>query len=208
MKIFVIDFETTGTDVATCQVLQFAIMFLDTEKGFPKSIDSAEIASWYFLQKEVTFKLDGLTAGWMNKHYFEVVSGKIELKNWEKIIAFGNEVDKAKFTCEVARFIRKAIGATDTEMLTINVAAKNGSKFDVPLFERHIPVANIRLRYRVLDPSILWVKPFDECLPDMTQIINRMTEEGIVTYPEMLHDAGYDAYHLAQALYNKIEKPS
>lgn len=201
MKIFIVDWETTGVDVETLQPLQFAIMYLDTKAPFPESVEMADLQSWYILHDRVCFDRKGLPAGWMNAHYFRKVSGAEEMEEFEQTVVFEKE-GMEFLSRDVAGFMRAHLGVLDDVIVTVNIGGKNAARFDVPIMEKFLKLEGIRLRKRVIDPSVFYVDwEKDDCLPDLHNIIGKLAASRFPIVLDKAHNAVYDVWNTALAIH-------
>lgn len=204
MKVLVIDFETTGLDVETLQPLQFAFWLMDTNEYFPNKRKDADIHVVYIEYDSLVFARNDYKAVLMNRKYFEVMGNALPdlgymYKNLRQseLPRYFTEYEAIWKDEERVIWGERSDGSFGPRY---NVCGKNAASFDVPIFEKY--VSKGCLGKRVIDPSHYFIDTqYDVTLPDMKKMVERITGHGFETYPEELHDAYYDVYHTALALW-------
>lgn len=195
MIVFCIDFETTGLDLERLQPVQLAIMALDTKAEMPKTIRQAKISSWLLNWKTLIFDRDDLPAAVMNMRQFQKMCYQRPLEDWEKMIYMPE--DERELFEEVRKYIRSF-----SPDRSIVVAGKNAATFDVPIFEQLFKETDVRISRRVVDPTAYFTD-YDKDLypPAMDKLVERLGKTGCKVYPDRVHDASYDVYHTALAVW-------
>lgn len=218
MRYISIDIETTGLDPEKNKVISVAAIIEDTENKLP--FDQCPKFNVAILQNELIGSARAIT---INKQLISEIAdyqdANIETRkviDSESEYKFVREDDVAKefywwldengfgfgfdnsggYGIVVDGKTKPAINGT-TKPITINVAGKNFSTFDM-LFLKQLPWWQklIKIRQRVLDPSILVVDwKNDTSLPNLKQCKERTGIEGIVT-----HNALEDAWDVIEVM--------
>ena len=167
MKYLSIDLETTGLNSDKCQVLEVSFILEDTNLNLP--IESLPFITFRIEHKEIHGEPYAISMPY-NSYLIDQMKKKPKDRDsafWVKpeqvyeqlmgwLMAVG-QWDKTKPSC------------------SINVAGKNFASFDRPFLENLLKndkdyKSQIRFRYRVLDPSILFADlKNDDTLPDLEQ---------------------------------------
>ena len=216
MKYVSVDIETTGLESDKHKILSIGAIVEDTNNIIP--FDEIPKFNALVLQREICGSPRALT---MNKEIIEIIGnyleGTDELKKLYEtslpykflteedvvkefyMFLFENGCSDIEPTENSMMIVRNGVSAINgkTKSLTINVAGKNFGTFD-KLFLQQLPWWQklIRVRSRILDPSILcvdWTK--DTVLPSLGQCKDRTGVSGVVT-----HDALEDAWDVVQVL--------
>lgn len=205
MKYVSIDIETTGLDAEKHQVLSIGAVIEDTQnqqpiENLPKFhvaiIRETIVGSLYAINMNMDLIENinlyvGLDSE--EKHELEIITGMKFLKEEDVVVHFYNWLAENGIVEDKTPFTVKS----QPIPCHLNVAGKNFGTFD-KLFLEKLPRWKqlIRVRQRILDPSILFVKWIkDESLPSLSTCKDRANIPGIVT-----HDALEDAIDVVNLL--------
>lgn len=202
MKILVIDFETTGLDIATCQILQFACMVLDTELEFPDSIDKHDIRSLVFAYPFITFKGNGLEAMLKNRLYaHKILTNEFAVN--ERLVTLLSD-DQTVNDDEISYEMAQVLGELDYES-PIVLGGKNVDRFDAPIFKRLMP--GYETTHQGIDPTCYYTDfKHDTHVPTLEVIVRRLQVMQRNVYLGNMHDARYDVYHTALAIWKMANR--
>jgi len=192
MKYLSLDIETTGLHPAQDQILQFGAIIEDTNDV--KFYDKLPKFEFVFLHDRITgspFAINMTQA--IIRHSAAGVPMTDITPCHTSIHGYPNEFIPM-FTGWLAS---NGLGADK-----INVAGKNVAGFDL-LFLKQIPGwSDIKIRHRVIDPAVLYVKwNEDDSTPDLSTCLSRA---GFA--PEVAHDALEDAWDVIRVLRRFYEK--
>lgn len=203
MKILVIDFETTGLDVQTCQVLQFACMVLDTDDPWVDNIEQSGIVSLLFAYPFICYGRKDLSALPVNIHYANKLTGKSPLASYDQVIECVSNDDKTNDDL-VSYAMSQVLGELDYES-PIVLGGKNVEKFDAPIFGRLMP--HYKVARRCVDPTYFFVDyRTGGNLPSLSVIVTRLKDFGHYCYSANAHDAAVDVYHTGMAIWEMARR--
>ena len=183
MRYLSIDIESTGLNPDNCQILQIAAVCEDTKRDIP--INRLPSFNAFVLHPKITGEPVALEMNKWILDLFEIREATI--KKGLKVPNENEFVSVNDVFAKLAIFMNRCIPGDNRYTL----AGKNLSSFDMRFMER-LPGFNKDLfKHRVIDPSILYWKPFtDSSLPDMETCIAR---SGIDASPYTTHQALDDA---------------
>lgn len=166
------DIETTGLNPETCQILQVAFVFEDTEINPLPEIKDLPVFKAYVKHNEYTgsdFALD------MNKdifHYLKQHSGKSSVETIDGELVVPNYLLADVFSAWILKTFEKPIidKYTKGSKFSFPVAGKNFGSFD-KVFLQKLPhwSKSFILSHRTLDPSILYTNFTDDVMIPSTQ---------------------------------------
>lgn len=146
MKYISIDIETTGLDPETCQIIEFAAIVNN---------DTDEYPTFHRYIKHPLYYGKPYALSMHPRIFKELAKGK---GIWPGQLAF-----------EFSMFLKEN-GFDDR----ITVAGKNFAAFDVKFLEELRDWKKlIKIRHRVLDPAILYMRPEDKVPPNMSTCLER-----------------------------------
>jgi len=199
MKYFIIDTETTDTSVKDAQVLQFTMIFEDTDKQLP--LEDLPKLNLYIeniplIGSPQTLKFNSKLLTFIENNPDILVKPKDVIKY---VIEFVykcleipfEKIEKYKFTVDGEEKIKYIF-----PKVLLNLAGKNISNFDIPIIQNNFNLFyndyNLCYRHRILDPAILYTDIVnDECIPDLKECLRRAD----IKFDESkLHDASYDCW--------------
>ena len=201
MLLISIDTETTGLDSEKCQILEFGAILEDTNNQL--TFDEIPKFNCIIERKEIVGEVFAID---MNKDIINILKQYSCLKGEEKeaFKKLHNILQEHQLVSSFDKWIKTEIEKInpnlDNSKLTINVAGKNFSSFDEKFLNK-LPGWNrdIRIRHRVIDPSVLYVDwSKDECLPSLDECLKRAGIRKTVN-----HRAVEDAFDVIQVLRNK-----
>lgn len=189
MKYVSIDIETTGLDLETCQVLSIGAVIEDTNDIRP--LDELPTFHGVVLAKQLSGQPYALN---MNKELIESMvywqtagdDEKFDLERMTGMQFYEND----KIVKAFKDFLVENGFDEDGEKIHITAAGKNFATFDLKFLER-LPrwKQYIRVRQRILDPSVLYTNwKEDESLPSLGTCKRRANLP-----EEVAHDAVEDA---------------
>lgn len=189
MKYLSIDLETTGVDVSTCQIIEFAAILDDLKDQKP--LEELPYYHAYILNNTYTGEPFGLS---MHAEIFKNIALRKEGYNY----VYASNLGKSFKNFLVQEGIELS---KETNKAIINVAGKNFAAFDLQFlnklegFEKHI-----KIRQRILDPAILFFdKNIDDALPGLNTCLQRANIEKNVE-----HKALADAFDVIKLIRHKL----
>lgn len=195
MKYVSIDLETTGTDPNAHDIIEFAAVI--DEIGSDKPIEKLPVFH-RFIRKESSYICEA-KAIVINQRVFEKLASDDDEETIvieDLMYAFGN------FLCN------HGITANKYGTTIINVAGKNFGTFDYQFLKAKIPDNqwnNISMRHRFIDPSVLYLEPGDNCLPDILKCTERMEQETREKITWSHHSAVDDALQIVRLIRHRFK---
>lgn len=205
-----IDIETTGLNIANCDVLEFAAIIDDLAN--PKPLEELPKFHAYIAKRSYKGEPHALS---MHANILKKI-GLLDFKLLDKEGIYISETNERYMTIEqLPQSFKYFLEANlpnslisynkDTSFSSIkklNVAGKNVSNFDIPFLQDKIKNWHgVSFSSRCIDPAILYYQPGDLNLPDTKTCMERAGIEG-----EVAHTALEDALVVVQLLRNKILK--
>lgn len=193
MQYVSIDIETTGLDPVKNDIIEFAAVI--DEVGSKVSIDELPSFRRYITKTEPY--VGEAKALSMHQRIFErIAAGDPECIGIEDLMfAFGNFLQS------------NAIVPNSKGKTVINVAGKNFGSFDMQFLLAKIPDNcwnGISFRRRFIDPSILYMRSGDKCLPDLETCVDRMCEDTGLRQEWSHHTALDDAMQVVRLFRHKL----
>ena len=189
MKYVSIDIETTGLNPETCQVLSIGAVIEDTDNIMP--VKDLPTFHGVMLSREISGDPYALN---MNKDLIESMvywqTGKEDERYDLKRLTGLEFYEKDEIVKAFYNFLLKNGFEPSGEVIHLTVAGKNFGTFDLKFLEK-LPrwKQYIRVRQRILDPSILYVDwKEDSSLPGLGTCKKRANLP-----EEVAHDAVEDA---------------
>lgn len=200
MKFFSIDLETTGLDPRKHSITEFGAVFADAEGKMPIQTFYRWIAPLDFVWS--AYCLD------LHKNWISTVSSRLR----------NNEIDGSPKICmnfqqcisDFQKWMVEDLGLlvlkldAPQQRVKYTAAGKNFGSFDLQ-FLRAAGFPEM-FRHRSLDPTILYVQPGDEFLPELKECKTRAIRDGCKAFgsAEVAHSGVEDALdivHLLQFAY-------
>lgn len=185
MKYISIDLETTGLDSEKNQILEFGAVLEDTNEILP--MDDLPTFHAYIVHPYNTITGDIFALN-MNAGIIDKLKNKDELSDEYNFIKVEDLAERFMFWLHQNGFeLKVKKEGTDEEYKcseTLTVAGKNFASFDKKFLD-NVPNWNklIRIRHRVIDPSVLFVDWHnDNALPSLDQCKEKAGIEGVVTH--------------------------
>ncbi len=181
MKYVSIDLETTGLDSEKNQILEFGAVLEDTNNILP--IDQLPSFHAYITHPggNITGNVFALN---LNAGIIEKLKNQKELEEQYNFVPVEDLAERFLFWLSQNGFETKTNKDGVTYSETINVAGKNFSSFD-KLFLNKVPNFNklIKIRHRVIDPSVLFVDwKNDDSMPSLDDCKKRAGIDGVVAH--------------------------
>ncbi len=181
MKYVSIDLETTGLDSEKNQILEFGAVLEDTNNILP--IDQLPSFHAYITHPggNITGNVFALN---LNAGIIEKLKNQKELEEQYNFVPVEDLAERFLFWLSQYGFETKTNKDGVTYSETINVAGKNFSSFD-KLFLNKVPNFNklIKIRHRVIDPSVLFVDwKNDDSMPSLDDCKKRAGIDGVVAH--------------------------
>jgi oligoribonuclease len=185
MKYLSIDLETTGLDANNHQILEFGAVFEDTNNIQPMEALPTYHAYIVHPNNQITGDIYALD---LNKDIINKLKNKKELEEKYNFVNIEDLADDFLFWLHMRGFEIKTKNEDEINEYkyseTLTVAGKNFNSFDkkfldnVPDFSK-----KIRIRHRVIDPSVLFVDwKNDTALPSLDECKQKAGIEGVVTH--------------------------
>lgn len=212
-----LDIETTGLDISWCQILEIGATIFDTTKGLEQFDSNPKWKCIVDNGKQIQGEPYAIN---MNARIFKILAdledydktgegmkeARVAYRNEYNILTPGQVADSFwewLLMCRMSDIKVKIGEKPKKEKIYITVCGKNAASFDVPFLKEKIPSWNerIRIRTRILDPSILFIEKADEEPPGLEMCMARARMNGIVT-----HDALQDAIDTAKITLIGLDK--
>ena len=194
MNYLAVDIETCGLDSKVNPIIEFGGIWDD---GGPTGGLSRFRA--LIVRRDRNYMINSYCVG-MHQQLFK----EIDAVDWDRLDdAAGYEVSSGvgglSIVCELKDLGTWVRGWLDSiEALgKLNVAGKNFESFDSKWIRDPLLEAGVKLRRRVLDPAMLYVRKADEELPNLAECCKRA---GIEYDPSEAHYALYDAMLVVKLL--------
>ena len=189
MKIVSIDTETTGLCEDTCDIIEFGAVMDDL--AHPEiAYCSLPKFHCYFIKDQYEGQPYALS---MHPHIFRRIADREEPYIYTSAMKFGNMFKK---------FLIKNGIEEKHDKVTINVAGKNFGIFDYQFLKRKTDMCkHVKMRHKMLDPAMLYMKIGDESLPGLEECKRRA---GLP--PEVTHNALDDAMDVVKLMRIGIKK--
>lgn len=186
-----IDIETTGLDPKKHDIVEFGALLEDTSKNI-------EISK---LPKFHAYILPPVGDEYVGSPYALSMHPKIFRKIAERIEGY-SYLHPNKLGFAFKTFLLNNGYTSNRDKITINVAGKNFAAFDYQfLLEKTDFDKHIKIRHRIIDPAILYLKDGDEALPGTSECLIRMQDEmGITREYDIAHEAIDDAIDVIKLL--------
>lgn len=160
MKYCSIDIETCGLNEENCDILEFGAVLDDLKNPIP--IKMLPKFHCYFNLPNYKGEPYALS---MHAKIFRRIAEK------EKGYTYCSPM---KFGYMFKQFLLKNGYESERDIVSINFAGKNPSSLDIPFLKKKTDISkHIHIRHRIIDPSILYVKRDDECLPNLSECKKR-----------------------------------
>ena len=159
MKFQSIDIEGTGLDTTICETIQFAAIIEETSNLLPYE----ECPKFIRYIKHPLYHCEAYAAQ-LNNEIFKVLSG--ENKEFDHLIC-----NHYEFVDQYVEFLKQNGFVPDSHgYYHLTFAGKNLQGYDIPMLRR-LPKWDrfIKVRHRVIDPSILYVDwKNDDVVPNLS----------------------------------------
>jgi len=191
MKYLSVDIETTGLNPEKCQTLEVSFVVEDTNNIKP--LEELPRFTVCIEHKRIHGEPYALSMPY-NASIINDMKNKLEDRKF-------NFIKPDEFYSSLLLFLSKNDLLDDKNKATLNIAGKNFQAFDKPFIMKLLesdPQWNnqIRFRYRVIDPAILFVNwKDDSALPDLNTCKQRANISG-----EVAHDSYSDALDVIKLL--------
>ena len=187
MRYISVDIETTGLNHDTCDILEFGAVIDDLKCIQP--IKSLPKYHCYFLLPNYIGEPYALS---MHSVIFKRIAEK------EKGFTYVNPM---KFGYSFKQFLIKNGFESKSDRVTINVAGKNFGAFDLQFLNKKTDLnKHVKIRHKILDPAILYLKGSDIALPGMEDCKLRA---GLSK--EVAHNAIDDAIDVVKLIRNELK---
>lgn len=162
MKYLSIDIETTEIDYKYCDLLEFGAVLEDTTK----IIDLNLLPKFhcYFLPPNGLSYTGQPIALSMHPFIFKRIAERDPNYTYLHVNSFGNKFKQ---------FLVNNEFQIEQDRVIINVAGKNVS-FDIRFLEEKTDInKHVKIRHRVIDPSMFYMNGFDEVVPGTSECKKR-----------------------------------
>jgi len=168
MKYVSIDIETTGLDPSTCQTIELGAVIDDLND--PRPVESLPTFQCYIEHEQYRGQPYALS---MHPVAFKRIATKESGFDY-----YSPEAAVAAFE----NFLAQNIENYEDDQ-RINVAGKNFASFDWQFLKRLATWNDVmKIRHRVIDPSMLYWQPGDDRLPDTKLCMERAGLDGVVAH--------------------------
>lgn len=169
MKYVSIDIETTGLDLINCDIIEFGAVLDDLSNPLP--LEQLPVFHTYFSKDKFLGEPYALS---MHKEIFLRIAERKEGYTYISAEKLGNQFKQ---------FLLKNGYNLEKDRITINVAGKNFSSFDLQFLKNKTDFCkHVHPSARVLDPAILYYERGDERLPGLSTCLKRAGFEGNVSH--------------------------
>ena len=169
MKFISIDIETVGLDTVNCDILEFGAVLDDL--GNPLPLENLPKYHTYFIKDKYLGEPFALA---MHQEIFKRISERREGYTY---------LSAEKFGYSFKKFLLDNGYLTEKDRITVNVAGKNFSSFDLQFLKNKTDFCkHIQVSARVLDPAILYYQKGDIRLPGLGLCLERAGFENIVKH--------------------------
>lgn len=215
MKLVSLDLETTGVDTLQDQIIEIGLVCFDTSTEFKPTYH--RIYYWQDRYEGSAFALQMnaeklFVADMLHKRRKEWSKNFEKCKNSiVKLTYYKNHKDAEKLFdnhfVETPKELSELLGRLlmdyriEPKKSTVNIVGKNAAGFDMQFIKRFIEGYQFSWKRRVLDVGNLYTRRDDDCIPDLSVVLER---SGILNeLPEkyVTHDATDDAFDVAVATY-------
>jgi len=187
MKYVSIDIETCGLDPETCDILEFGAVLDDLTDRRP--INILPKFHCYFVLPEYRGQPFALS---MHPKIFRRIADREDGYTYVSPTRFGNMFKK--FLSENGYEIKN-------DRVTINAAGKNFGAFDLQFLNKQTDLAkHVKIRHKILDPAMLYLKYGDNSLPGLSECKRRANMQ-----EEVAHDAVADAIDVVKLLREELQ---
>jgi hypothetical protein len=182
MRICSIDIESTGLS-EECDILEFGAVLDDSSKPHI-SVKDLPTFHCYF------------TADTYNGEPYALSMHPVIFRRIAEREPGFTYVNPFKFGNMFKNFLIDNGYTKSRDLVYINVAGKNPGSMDMPFLTKKTDVAkHVRMRHKVLDPGIMWMKHSDESIPGLGECKKRA---GLPE--EVAHNAIDDAIDVVKLL--------
>lgn len=176
MRYCSIDVETCGLNSDTCDILEFGAVLDDLK--IRRSLSELPTFHCYFVLPEYKGEPSALS---MHAEIFKRISEREGGFLYLNPQSFGNMFKQ---------FLLNHDYDLEKGKVTINVAGKNFSSFDLPFLHKKTDlVKHVNIRQRVIDPSILFLTSTDKTLPNLSECKKRAKMPNSKVYHDAISDA-------------------
>lgn len=212
MKYVSMDAETTGLNTEKDLVLQIGAVVDDPKWWTPGpdfiAVEDLPAIKINLMHERLTGQITAIAMnGWIFQQMREYLDANNDTEKAELESKYGFFVPHYEAANKLTTFLREHVDNNPKKPVRLNVAGKNFGTYDWPLLKR-IPRwdENILMRQRIMDPAMLWWKPYEDgdSLPNLATCMERA---GIV--PNVTHDALEDSRDVVRCIrnfYSKLNK--
>lgn len=176
MKYVSIDLEASGLDRSRCVVLEVGAVFDDLLTPFDGERAARTAFHAYVLHDHIPGEPFALN---LNREIIAKIAGAPRDGRWMPGNPSGDNFLKPREVCTRFRQWLLCHGLDPAE--PVNAAGKNFGSLDRPWLEA-LPKWNVQFRHRVLDPSILYLRPEDDVVPGLGECKRRAGLPGTVAH--------------------------
>ena len=172
-----VDCETTGLSVDNCDILEFGAVLDNLSVQAP--IEELPRFHCYFLPPENgMFKGEPYALSMHPTIFRRIAEKDLDVNHKNFLYLHPNN-----FGYRFKAFLANNGYQLEKDRITITVAGKNFGSFDLPFLEKKTDIAkHVKIRHRIIDPSILFLQNGDETLPGISTCKTRMGETDNVAH--------------------------